>query len=214
MNKIDNIAYLFLNGDLLGDTGYFSNFIKKNPGDLFCADGGFKHCQNLNLTPCEIWGDLDSISDSDLKFIEMSNIPTKRFPREKDFTDGELILEYLSHKNYQKIYIIGGLGGRTSHTLTNLSLIVKYKNIIFLTETEEIFFVTPLHMFSGLKGVTISFIPYSSEVTNLTLSGFKFPLNSYTLKLGSSICMSNIVISDNTVLTYDTGSLIGIIEKI
>lgn len=208
-----DIAYIFLNGDLLGSTNFYKNFINDNAGDFYCADGGYKHCKPLEIIPLEIWGDLDSISDVDIKFLEYKNIVIKKFNKDKDFTDGELILNYVYAKGYDEIIIIGGMGGRFSHTLTNLSLIVKYQNTIFLTESEKIFLVKNSHILENKLGTTISFIPYSSNITSLTLNGFKYPLNCKDIELGSSICMSNIITSNNASITYSNGWLIGIIEN-
>ena len=208
-----NIAYIFLNGDLLGSTNFYKNFINNNIGDFYCADGGYKHCKALNIFPLEIWGDLDSISDVDIKFLEQKNIIIKKFNKDKDFTDGELILNYVYEKGYDQIIIIGGMGGRFSHTLTNLSLIVKYQNAIFLTESEKIFLVKKSHILENKFGTTISFIPYSSNIISLTLNGFKYPLSCRDIELGSSICMSNIIISNSATITYSKGWLIGIIEN-
>lgn len=207
-----NIAYIFLNGYLMGDLNFYQNYIKNNPGDFFCADGGYNHCKKLNIIPLEVWGDLDSIKYTDLEFLKDNLIPIIKFNKDKDFTDGQLIIESVHKKNYEKIIIIGGLGGRMSHTLTNLSFIIKYQNTIFLTDKEEIFFVNKKHILTNLKGITISFIPFSSNVESLTLEGFKYPLINHNLILGSSICMSNIVNNDTALITYSKGNLIGIKE--
>lgn len=208
-----NIAYIFLNGDLLGNINFYKNFISNCNGDFYCADGGYKHCKALEILPLEIWGDLDSISADDIKFLEQKNIIIKKFSKDKDFTDGELILNYVYSKGYDEIIIIGGMGGRFSHTLTNLSLIIKYQNAIFLTEREQIFLVKNHHILENKFGITVSFIPYSSDIISLTLNGFKYPLSCKNIELGSSICMSNIVISNNASITYSKGWLIGIIEN-
>ena len=100
------IAYIFFNGKLLGNVSFFKNFFMKNKGDIFCADGGANLCHELNLTPNEIWGDLDSIDKDILTFYKLKNIIVKKFPKDKDFTDSELILNHIKDKLYDKIYCI------------------------------------------------------------------------------------------------------------
>ena len=95
--------------------------------------------EKLEIFPLEIWGDLDSVSEEILEKYSINNVIIKRFPKDKDFTDGELVLQHLMDKGYDEIRIIGGLGGRIDHALTNLNLIFKFKNTIFLTEKEKIF---------------------------------------------------------------------------
>jgi preprotein translocase subunit SecY len=57
--------------------------------------------------------------------------------------------------------LIGGLGGRIDHLLTNLNLIFKFKNLMFVTEKERIFSIEKKAELTGLRGKTISFVPFS-----------------------------------------------------
>lgn len=207
------IAYVFFNGELLGSKEYYLKVLNENIGDIYCADGGAYLLEKLDLIPKEIWGDFDSISEDILKKYEEKEVIIKRFPKDKDFTDGELILKYISEKKYDKIIVIGGLGGRKDHELTNLNLMFKFKNLIFVSETEDIFAIENYREFVGEKGKTISFVPFSEKVENLTLKGFKYPLTNYTLHQGESICMSNIAQEDICVVSFDKGKLIGIVIK-
>lgn len=207
------IAYIFFNGELEGDTTYYKELISKEKGDIFCADGGAFHLERLGIFPKEIWGDFDSITEEILEKYQANKVEIKRFPKDKDFTDSELILNHISQFDYDEIRIIGGLGGRTDHTLTNLLLIFKFKNIVFVTEKERIFAVSQKMELKGCKGKTVSFIPFSEEVRGLTLIGFKYPLNSYTLHQGDSICMSNIALEDRCSVFFTSGKLMGIIQN-
>ena len=205
------IAYVFFNGELEGRVEYFKDLLLKENGDIYCADGGALHLEKLEIFPLEIWGDLDSISEEILKKYSINNVIIKRFPKDKDFTDGELVLQHLMDKGYDEIRIIGGLGGRIDHALTNLNLIFKFKNTIFLTEKEKIFSIEREKKIEGAKGKTISFVPFSEKVENLTLKGFKYPLNKYTLHQGDSICMSNIAVKERCEVSFSAGKLMGII---
>ena len=83
----------------------------------------------LGIFPLEIWGDLDSVTKEIIEKYRNNNVRIKKFPKDKDYTDGELILQHISKLNYDEIIIIGGLGGRIDHLLTNLNLIFKFKNL-------------------------------------------------------------------------------------
>lgn len=207
------IAYVFFNGELLGNKDYYLDFFKKYPGDFYCADGGANHMESLGIYPQEIWGDLDSVSDEILDKYSKKNVIIKKFPRDKDFTDGELILRYVSEKKYDKIIVIGGLGGRRDHELSNINLLFLFDNLSFLSESEELFSINNNLKLKNIKGKTVSFIPFSEVVTNLTLRGFKFPLNNYLLKQGSSICMSNVAVEDECEISFESGRLVGVIVK-
>lgn len=205
------IAYVFFNGELEGRVEYFKDLLLKENGDIYCADGGALHLEKLEIFPLEIWGDLDSVSEEILKKYSINNVIINKFPKDKDFTDGELVLQHLMDKGYDEIRIIGGLGGRIDHALTNLNLIFKFKNTIFLTEKEKIFSIEREKKIEGAKGKTISFVPFSEKVENLTLKGFKYPLNKYTLHQGDSICMSNIAVEERCEVSFSIGKLMGII---
>lgn len=207
------IAYVFFNGEFLGSKEYYLNLLEKEKGDIYCADGGANLLERLEILPKEIWGDFDSVSEEILDKYKKNGIVIKKFPKEKDFTDGELLLQHITEKKYEKIVVIGGLGGRKDHELTNLNLMFKFKNLSFLTEREEIFAIERFREFVKEKGKTISFIPFSEKVEGLNLVGFKYPLKDYTLHQGDSICMSNIAIEDRCTVSFSKGKLMGIIIK-
>ncbi len=204
-------AYVFFNGQLEGSREFYIKLIDEKKGDIYCADGGANHLEALGIFPLEIWGDLDSVTKEIIEKYRNNNVRIKKFPKDKDYTDGELILQHISKFNYDEIIIIGGLGGRIDHLLTNLNLIFKFKNLKFVTEKERIFSIEKKAELTGLRGKTISFVPFSEKVEGLTLEGFKYPLNKYILHQGDSICMSNIAVDDICKVTFDTGKLMGII---
>lgn len=206
-------AYIFFNGELLGSKEFYLTLLEREEGDIYCADGGANLLEKLGIFPREIWGDLDSVSEEILRKYEEVGVGIKRFPKEKDFTDGELVLQYVTEKEYDKIVIIGGLGGRKDHELTNLNLIFKFKNLSFITEQEEIFEIEKDKVILFQKGKTISFVPFSEKVEGLTLKGVKYPLDKYTLHRGDSICMSNIIEEDRCEISFEKGKLLGILVK-
>lgn len=208
-----NKAFIFLNGSM-DTTKNFYKEILKNEKNIFCADGGVKFALELNLKPLEIWGDLDSCNKNLIDKARSLNCIINKFNPEKDLTDGELLISDISNRDYDEIIILGGLGGRTDHFLTNLNLLFKYSNIIFLSDTEKIFRVTPNFNIINEINKTVSFIPMTDTVHNLTLSGFKYPLNNFLLSRGDSICNSNVITKSNAHITFSNGKLIGIIENL
>lgn len=208
------IAYIFFNGVLLGKEEFFKNFFKENNGDIFCADGGANLCYELKLIPNEIWGDLDSIDKNILKFYEEKNVTIKKFPKDKDFTDSELILNHIKEKSYDKIYCIGALGGDIDHELTNINLMFKYNNLYFLKENEILFKIEKEFEFKNLKDTKISFIPFSEKIENLSLNGFKYDVKNITLKKGDSLCISNIIKLDFAKIIFEEGKILCVIKNL
>ena len=103
------IAYLFLNGELKGNKKFYLDFTENNKGDIYCADGGANICYELDLIPKEIYGDLDSIKNDVKEFYQEKNVNFIKFKVEKDYTDGELVLNEVQDKdkNENDIFIAG-----------------------------------------------------------------------------------------------------------
>ena len=205
------IAYLFLNGELRGDTKFYLNFIKKQKGDIYCADGGANICYELNLTPKEIYGDLDSIKDEVKKFYQEKDIKFIKFQVEKDYTDSELVLNEIQNK-YNVIYCIAGLGGSIDHELTNINLLDKYSNLIFISQKEKIFKIESNYKFNNMINTKISFIIFSDEVKGLTLKGFKYNIENLDIKKGEARCISNVIVENEANLLIKSGSLLCVIK--
>lgn len=95
------------------------------------ADSGANSIKKYNLKCDLLFGDLDSIDEDSLKYIEENNIEIKKFPPMKNFTDTEICIEYLIENDYKDIVILGGLGTRLDHELANIFLLKKlFKNNI------------------------------------------------------------------------------------
>ena len=206
-----NTAYIFFNG-IMDTKNIFYKKILKDKRNIFCADGGLKYALELNLTPLELWGDLDSIDSTLVEKARKLGTSIVEFNSRKNFTDGELIVNEISKKNYDEIFVLGGLGGRTDHLLTNLNLLFKYDNLYFLGENEIVFKVKDNYTIENQIDKTISFVPMSDEVKGLTLTGFEYPLHNHTLKRGDSLCMSNIIKKEKAVINFNSGKILGILQ--
>jgi thiamine pyrophosphokinase len=204
-------AIIFLSGKLNVEADFYKN-INYSEYDIYCADGGANYAHKLGVTPKLILGDLDSVSIDTVSYFEELGVEIEKFPTSKNFTDGELILEKVS-PNYDEVLILGGLGGRTDHFLTNLNLLEKYQNIVFEDSHEILFWVKNNMELKGEIGRTISFIPLTT-VESLTLEGFAYNVENLQLPRSSSRCMSNIINSKIVHMSYTKGSIIGIIQKI
>ena len=204
-------AYLFLNGELRGDTKFYLNFIKKQKGDIYCADGGANICYELNLTPKEIYGDLDSIKDEVKKFYQEKDVEFIKFQIEKDYTDSELVLNEIQNK-YDIIYCIAGLGGSIDHELTNINLLDIHSNLIFISQKEKIFKIDSNYKFNNMINTKISFIIFSDKVKGLTLKGFKYNIENLDIKKGEARCISNVIVGNEANLLIKSGSLLCVIK--
>ena len=82
-------AYIFFNGELLGSKDYYLELLKRDSGDIYCADGGANLLEELGILPMEIWGDFDSVSPEILdRYSESGCIPELRW-KPSDFLPSE-----------------------------------------------------------------------------------------------------------------------------
>ena len=159
---------IFLNGEYKYSQQFMDKLVSENAA-CFCADGGANFAFKYGKMPEVIVGDLDSIEKGVLEYYEKKNVLMKKFPKDKDFTDFELILEEISkiekNRNYlKKIFVVGGLGKRLDMTLSNLFIMEKYKNLVFLQENEEIFYAEKSFVLKNKKEYEFSIIPISEKV--------------------------------------------------
>lgn len=203
-----NKAIVFLSGSI--ESYLELKKINYKEYDIFCADGGAKHAQILNLIPKFIIGDFDSI-DEETKDFFIGKTDFLKFPPEKDFTDGELLLHKI-YDNYDKIYILGAFGGEHHHLLGNIFLLEKFPKIKLLNDFEEIFYLNDTQVFSDKINFNISFIPLD-KINSISLNGFKYNLTKHTVKRGDTITLSNSIEKNIAKAEVHSGSFIGIIQR-
>lgn len=186
------------------------NFIYKDFNLIICADKGIENADKAGVKPDVLVGDFDSSSVRAVKEII-------RYPAEKDVTDTEIAVEYAIEKGAEKIVILGGTGGRADHTLANIMLLArtmqKGANIKMLDGT-NLFFVTDKSTVVEKQGFKyMSLFPLFGDVENLTLSGVRYPLDSFLLECNSSLCVSNEIIGKSAKIEFSKGTLLIVLSE-
>ncbi len=176
---------------------------KINDGDyIICADGGLRHLESLKIKADLAIGDFDSSKVRD-------DIECITYPRDKDFTDGEIALDYAMDKGYDEIVMIGMTSSRLDHTLTNILLTARDSNIYIIDDKNEIYSLSRKLILEGKKGKTLSIIPIFGNLTGVTLKGLKYGVTNDILFFGSSRGNSNVIIDDKCEIAVKDG--IGIV---
>lgn len=172
----------------------------------------------MKIQPTYIVGDFDSVNTDVLKQYESSNVKIKKLIPEKDFTDTEAALDLAIKINSNMITIIGAIGTRLDHTIANIHILkcALEKNIEakIINENNEIRLVRKnITLANDNRYKYISLIPLTTEVTGITLKGFKYPLENYTLKIGTSLGVSNEQTENIATINLKSGILIVIKSK-
>lgn len=186
-------AIVFINGELAD----ISRLKIRKTDLLIGVDGGTKHLDKPDL----IIGDFDS-----LKKIP-KDAPVIKYPLDKDFTDAELALEYCRKIKAKEVVVVGLLGRRLDHLITNLMSLSKY-NFKIIEGNQEIFIVKNKSIIKGKPGDLISLIPLSGDCRGVTTVGLKWPLQVRNLQVGSSLGVSNVMLSKSAQVSLKAGCLL------
>jgi len=175
------------------------------------VDNGAAYLMEEDIHPDAVFGDFDSLSKADLAELKRKVPNVFIFPPEKDYTDLELALEWAISKHPEKIYIHCVTGKRLDHEYGSISLLIKYKKhsipIHIIDEHNEIYVIGEgTHQIDQQSQFKyISFFSLGTDIENLTLEGFKYPLTNHHLELGSSLCVSNELDASVGSISFSSG---------
>ena len=190
---------------------YIGRYLKD--ADLVIAvDSGAAHLKGLKAVPHLLTGDFDSISQADYDSLTASGIETLRFPVEKDKTDSELAVELALERGCSTVVLLGALGTRLDHSLSNIYLLKKLLERgargIIADEHNEVY-LTDSSITLGMEaGTKLSLLPLSGRVKGVTTQGLYYPLKDATLDIGSSWGVSNEFVNETATVTITDGLLL------
>ncbi|WP_192930192.1 thiamine diphosphokinase [Alkaliphilus pronyensis] len=182
---------------------------------IICADGAAKYLVSLHKRPNLLLGDFDSISKKDMNWMLNEGVKVERYSTRKDKTDTDIALDYAIALNPQLITIVGCMGSRWDHSLGNLMLLNRLLEMGIkgaLMDEKNIATITNSELEVEATDANVSIIPLSSCVKGVTLEGMEYPLNNYDISRGSSIGISNRLLSKKGKITVKDGVLLVIIS--
>ncbi|MEW8972774.1 MAG: thiamine diphosphokinase [Tissierellaceae bacterium] len=203
---------------LIISSGYIKehNLLKKMVFEhdyIVCADGGVDHLMNIGEIPNAVIGDLDSISDKGLKFIQDNDVEVLKFPVMKDKTDTELAILHILDKGIDRLTLMGVTGSRLDHTMANILLLKKLheKGIdARIVDDNNIIYIANERMeVEKREDYNISIIPINDDGIVVSLIGFLYPLNKKYIEFASTLGISNCIVEDfGTILIHRGKALV------
>jgi thiamine pyrophosphokinase len=181
---------------------------------LIAADGGAQHCLDLGLRPATVIGDMDSIPPQLINDLKAQGAQLIVYPRDKDQTDLELALSYAVEQAVQEVLLFGLLGGRLDLSLANLTLLTRddWQNVSLVVSNEpDTAYLMRDHdavSLHGKLGDIVSLIPLTDQVTEVSTTGLRWPLESAVLALGNTISVSNEMLSESARIRIGAGKLL------
>ncbi len=201
-------ALIFFHGNL-SDTSCLHKYLSEQTM-IICADGGAEYACRLDILPDVVIGDFDSISVSDKALLEKKNVRFILYPKEKDYTDAELAVQYAIDQGVKKIVITGLLGDRIDHMLANvfyLAEISRKTDICIIEKDQAVRFVDTRIEISGKEGDEVSLIPIQMDCHGVNTDGLYYPLTNASLPFGSTRGISNVMLSQKAKIEIKKGLL-------
>ncbi|MFD1357494.1 thiamine diphosphokinase [Fictibacillus halophilus] len=184
-------------------------------GDLWVGvDRGTFILLQKGIKPAYAFGDFDSVSAAEKDNILKSDIILNQYQSEKDFTDMELALQWAMDQKPEEILLFGATGGRLDHEIMNIQLLYRTissnADVKVIDIKNEISLKLPGKYTIEREGhySYISFLAFQEEVKGITLKGFKYPLVKASLKMGSSLCISNELVNKSGTYSFDSGIIL------
>lgn len=202
------MRFIIMANGQYGELDYYVPFLH-SADHIVCADGGANYAHKLGVNPAAIVGDLDSIHPDVYRFYKEKGIPIKRYPRQKDFTDTQLALNVAEEMGATEIVLMGSMGGRLDHSLSNLyaGIVPTRNGVIVCHVTND----SIIHIFNsgleieGAPGDLVSILPLTEEVRQVRTEGLEYALCGETLYIHNPYSVSNVLTEKRAVVRIEDG---------
>ncbi len=195
---------------------------------VIAVDAGVLAAEKMGLSVDYLVGDFDTLGEENLrKWEDMEGITIRKYAPEKDDTDMEiavkLAIELEGKKGKQEgahsffpeqVLLVGATGTRLDHTIANIFLLEQFEEAGISACIMDAHNRISVH-YTGFSfwrqdqyGKYLSFAALTSKVTGLTLKGFYYPLDQYTLFQNSSRCISNEAAEEKLFVEFTGGKLL------
>ncbi|MDZ5711677.1 thiamine diphosphokinase [Jeotgalibacillus haloalkalitolerans] len=183
-------------------------------GQWVGVDRGAHYLLQKNIQFNHAFGDFDSVSPEEFMMIREKVEHIHDEPPEKDMTDMEIALNW-ALKQDQPVRVIGVTGGRLDHFFGNIQLLLSQQALehpytIVIEDEKNLISCHFPGRFRAEKNELypyLSFIPFTTNVKGLTLSGVKYPLSRRHITYGMTLTLSNEIVDDFASISFEDGIL-------
>ena len=194
------------------DAEYLKTYLR-DTDHIVAADGGLHLLREMKVLPHEIIGDFDSASvPSDC------NVAVTQLPIHKDDTDVFAAVKAALACGYRDFLLLGCLGGRLDHTVSNLFLL-RYllengAHGMLVDEHHEVRLLTKgTHRIPCRRDCYFSLLPYGGNACGVSICDAEYPLENATLDTVFPLGVSNGFIGTDVTVTVNSGYLLCILAK-
>jgi len=176
---------------------------------VICADGGIHNALAAGITPDVLIGDWDSGG------APAPGITCVTLPAEKDMTDLQAAADLALSQGCRCLYLCGCTGGpRLDHAAANLFLLewiaARGGRAVLLDPGNEIRLLDAgeYDLPNAPPFRYFSLLPLDREISDLSLSGVKYPLDHARLTRGDTLSVSNEPSGSKIHLSFAAGRLL------
>jgi len=214
--------------------GNLSKIISPQKSDfIICADGGYEIAVSFSITPDLVIGDSDSQGQWDGSSF-LTTLPSHKtdepspypgsctaqsptdfihFPREKDVSDTFLCVKHAVSLGFGEIIIVGGIGGRLDHTISNIQTLAHFSDCVkSISMTDENNFITiacnSQVTLQKKEDFTISLFSLSDKCSGVRTTGLYYPLENAELKNTYPLGLSNEFTDNEATIEVKNGKLL------
>ena len=175
---------------------------------VVCADGGYDAAMRYGIQPDLVIGDFDSMPMDHVK-----DTPLHRLPVHKDDTDMEVCLEEGRKRGYREFYMLGCIGGRLDHTISNLQCLydcaMRGETAWMADQQNRVTVLLPgEHILHPVPGRHVSLLAFTPEVSGICLKGTEWELENATLTNRDPLGVSNEARQEEIQLKFASGALL------
>lgn len=177
---LGNKIVLVLAGGRAPDQAWLQNIYKNLQPKVYCADGGIRSAEALDVVPELLLGDADSADATSYQRAEAQGTEIKRYPVAKDNTDLGLVLENIPEQT--ALLLSGVFGGRLDHLYANIFTILAKKKAFqpcVMVDEQELLLLLQADEYVSIKMArkpkAISVLCLDEKAT-VSLNGVRWPL--------------------------------------
>lgn len=182
---------------------------------LIAADRGLLFLARHGIRPTHIVGDFDSADPAILEnYRDDPRVWVRRLNPEKDWSDTEVAAGIALEQGCSRIELLGGTGGRIDHLLGNIQLLALIEDRGaegFLLDTKNRLCLKSRDFTLEREeqwGKYVSLFAYGGDVTGLTLEGFKYQVEDFTLGTVGTRGVSNEITAPRARVSFRSGKLL------
>ena len=184
--------------------------LTKHADYVLAADGGADRALRAGVVPDGVVGDLDSVSARTQKLLagKIIHVPTQKN------TDLEKALHWAIQHHFTAVTLVGFVGDRWDFSIGNLLTLATWARKLSITVAGNKWRMYPL-----TKSTTFACKPYKRAsliplkmCTDVTLTGFQYPLKNARLAPGTTRTLSNQTTGTQFSVSFTRGMMLVYME--